>query len=137
MFDLLRVAVLGLLLVCTALVMVLAFRVNALRSPERLRFRYKLDGFDATWNDAMEAVVAAGGTLSHHHGVGRDQRQRLQLVGLAVGLPVFAHGGGQGVEVQAALGAGGRVFRRQPQEARDRGVAPECGAAGRKARRPE
>ncbi|HSR98325.1 MAG TPA: two-component regulator propeller domain-containing protein [Kofleriaceae bacterium] len=30
----------------------LAYTAPALRSPERLRFRYKLDGFDGTWNDA-------------------------------------------------------------------------------------
>jgi ligand-binding sensor domain-containing protein len=30
----------------------LGYTAPALRSPERLRFRYKLDGFDSTWNDA-------------------------------------------------------------------------------------
>ncbi len=29
--------------------------------------------YDKTWKDALEAVVAAGGTLSHHHGVGRSK----------------------------------------------------------------
>jgi alkyldihydroxyacetonephosphate synthase len=32
-----------------------------------------LAAYDATWRDALEAVVAAGGTLSHHHGVGRSK----------------------------------------------------------------
>lgn len=41
--------------------------------------------YDATWNDAMEAVVAAGGTLSHHHGVGRSKAPKL---GLELGLGV-------------------------------------------------
>jgi hypothetical protein len=36
----------------------LAYTAPALRSPERLRFRYKLDGFDATWNDAGTQRVA-------------------------------------------------------------------------------
>src|SRR5206468_292713 len=26
--------------------------------------------YDALWRDGMEAVLAAGGTISHHHGVG-------------------------------------------------------------------
>ncbi|HEY0989199.1 MAG TPA: two-component regulator propeller domain-containing protein [Kofleriaceae bacterium] len=30
----------------------LGYTAPALRSPERLRFRYQLDGFDSTWNDA-------------------------------------------------------------------------------------
>src|SRR6185295_9595423 len=29
--------------------------------------------YDATWRDALAAVVDAGGTLSHHHGVGRSK----------------------------------------------------------------
>ena len=41
--------------------------------------------YDSTWNDAMEAVVAAGGTLSHHHGVGRSKAPKL---GLELGLGV-------------------------------------------------
>ena len=29
--------------------------------------------YDQAWRDALEAVVRAGGTLSHHHGVGRSK----------------------------------------------------------------
>jgi alkyldihydroxyacetonephosphate synthase len=29
--------------------------------------------YDAAWRDALRAVVDAGGTLSHHHGVGRSK----------------------------------------------------------------
>jgi alkyldihydroxyacetonephosphate synthase len=36
--------------------------------------------YDATWNDAMDAVVAAGGTLSHHHGVGRSKAPKIARV---------------------------------------------------------
>jgi ligand-binding sensor domain-containing protein len=36
----------------------LGYTAPALRSPERLRFRYKLDGFDSMWNDAGSQRVA-------------------------------------------------------------------------------
>jgi len=29
--------------------------------------------YDAAWGDALDAAIAAGGTLSHHHGVGRTK----------------------------------------------------------------
>lgn len=32
-----------------------------------------LRAYDETWRSALAAVVAAGGTLSHHHGVGRSK----------------------------------------------------------------
>ena len=31
----------------------------------------------AIWNAAMEATLAAGGTISHHHGIGRVRREWL------------------------------------------------------------
>ena len=34
------------------------YTAPALRNPERLRFRYRLDGFDRTWNDAGDQRVA-------------------------------------------------------------------------------
>ncbi|NUP11757.1 MAG: FAD-binding oxidoreductase [Polyangiaceae bacterium] len=48
--------------------------------------------YDRTWNDAMEAAIRAGGTLSHHHGVGRSKAPKL---GRELGL---------GVQVVRALG---------------------------------
>ncbi|HMG53997.1 MAG TPA: two-component regulator propeller domain-containing protein, partial [Kofleriaceae bacterium] len=36
----------------------IAYTAPALRSPERLKFRYRLDGFDAGWNDAGAQRVA-------------------------------------------------------------------------------
>jgi len=33
--------------------------------------------YDATWRRALDAAVAAGGTLAHHHGVGRSKAPRL------------------------------------------------------------
>ena len=29
--------------------------------------------YDQTWREALSAVIVAGGTLSHHHGVGRSK----------------------------------------------------------------
>jgi alkyldihydroxyacetonephosphate synthase len=33
--------------------------------------------YDAIWRDALAAAVEAGGTIAHHHGVGRSKAQRL------------------------------------------------------------
>ncbi|HEX7666962.1 MAG TPA: FAD-binding protein [Polyangiaceae bacterium] len=33
--------------------------------------------YDATWRSALDAAVASGGTLAHHHGVGRSKAPRL------------------------------------------------------------
>ncbi len=41
--------------------------------------------YDATWRDALAAAIGAGGTLSHHHGVGRSKAPRL---GAELGLGV-------------------------------------------------
>ncbi len=43
--------------------------------------------YDRTWRDALAAVVAAGGTLSHHHGVGRSKAPRLGSE-LGLGVPI-------------------------------------------------
>jgi alkyldihydroxyacetonephosphate synthase len=51
-----------------------------------------LELYDATWRAALAAAIEAGGTLSHHHGVGRSKAPRL---GAELGL---------GVEVVRALG---------------------------------
>ncbi|EYF06354.1 FAD-binding oxidoreductase [Chondromyces apiculatus] len=47
--------------------------------------------YDAAWRDALDAAIASGGTISHHHGVGRSKAPRL---GAELGL---------GVEVIRAL----------------------------------
>lgn len=41
--------------------------------------------YDATWRAALDAAIGAGGTLSHHHGVGRSKAPRL---GAELGLGV-------------------------------------------------
>jgi alkyldihydroxyacetonephosphate synthase len=33
--------------------------------------------YDRAWHDALEAAVAAGGSLSHHHGIGRSKADKL------------------------------------------------------------
>ncbi|MEZ4221894.1 MAG: FAD-linked oxidase C-terminal domain-containing protein [Polyangiaceae bacterium] len=39
--------------------------------------RDALDKYDAAWRAALDAAIAAGGTLSHHHGVGRSKAPKL------------------------------------------------------------
>src|SRR5262245_55233657 len=41
--------------------------------------------YDATWRVALDAAIDAGGTLSHHHGVGRSKAPKL---GAELGLGV-------------------------------------------------
>ncbi|MBK8941929.1 MAG: FAD-binding oxidoreductase [Polyangiaceae bacterium] len=48
--------------------------------------------YDAAWSAALEAAIASGGTLSHHHGVGRSKA------------PKLGHEIGLGVQVVRALG---------------------------------
>lgn len=43
--------------------------------------------YDRAWRDALDAAIASGGTLSHHHGVGRSKAPRLgDELGLGVEL---------------------------------------------------
>lgn len=43
------------------------------------------DKYDRVWRNALEAAIAAGGTLSHHHGVGRSKAPKLgKELGLGV-----------------------------------------------------
>lgn len=44
--------------------------------------------YDATWRAAMDAAIRAGGTLSHHHGVGRSKAPRLGAE-LNLGVPII------------------------------------------------
>lgn len=41
-------------------------------TPKAMEERY-----DATWRAALDAAISAGGTLSHHHGVGRSKAPKL------------------------------------------------------------
>src|SRR5262249_12475492 len=49
-------------------------------SPEAAAAKY-----DAAWRAALDAAIGAGGTLSHHHGVGRSKAPKL---GAELGLGV-------------------------------------------------
>lgn len=44
--------------------------------------------YDATWKSAMDAAISAGGTLSHHHGVGRSKAPKLGAE-LGLGVPII------------------------------------------------
>lgn len=48
-----------------------SFAGSAATDAEALRL------YDATWATAMQAALEAGGTISHHHGVGRSKAPRL------------------------------------------------------------
>ena len=37
-----------------------------------------LEIYDAAWRDARAAVHAAGGAISHHHGIGRSKASALE-----------------------------------------------------------
>jgi alkyldihydroxyacetonephosphate synthase len=38
-----------------------------------------LKSYDRAWKAALDAAVAAGGTIAHHHGVGRSKAPRLDV----------------------------------------------------------
>ena len=44
--------------------------------------------YDAAWRGAIDAAIAAGGTLSHHHGVGRSKAPQLGAE-LGLGVPMI------------------------------------------------
>jgi alkyldihydroxyacetonephosphate synthase len=63
--------------------------VGSGRGPESTRGVY-----ERAWDQALEAVVDAGGTLSHHHGVGRSKSRALRREqGAAVDAAVALKGG--------------------------------------------
>ncbi len=49
-----------------------------------------MDRYLATWSRALEAAHRAGGTIAHHHGVGRSKRGAMRLE-LGAGTDVIAH----------------------------------------------
>lgn len=62
-----------------------SFAGSAARSAKAQKGPARDDGWDAaceetydrTWRAAMDAAIAAGGTLAHHHGVGRSKAPRM------------------------------------------------------------
>ncbi|MEJ7729947.1 MAG: FAD-binding protein [Polyangiaceae bacterium] len=67
--------------------------------------------YDAAWRAAMDAAIGAGGTLSHHHGVGRSKAPKL---GAELGLGVEAVHALRGVLDPAPIMNPGNLLPRQP-----------------------
>jgi alkyldihydroxyacetonephosphate synthase len=75
-------------------------------SPEQALARY-----DATWKTALDAAIGAGGTLSHHHGVGRSKAPRL---GAELGLGVDVIHALRGAFDPAGIMNPGNLLPREP-----------------------
>ena len=83
----------------------------------------ELQTYDATWRTALDAAIAAGGTLSHHHGVGRSKAPKL---GAEIGLGVDVIHALRGVFDPAGVMNPGNLV---PREAPARRPAPPPPAA--------
>lgn len=69
--------------------------------------------YDATWRTALDAAIGAGGTLSHHHGVGRSKAPRL---GAELGFGVsIVHALGRVLDPHGIMNPGNLVPRDPPQ----------------------
>jgi len=75
--------------------------------------------YDAAWRGALDAAIAAGGTLSHHHGVGRSKAPRL---GGELGLGVDVVHALRGALDPAGIMNPGNLLPREPAPRRP--VAP-------------
>ncbi len=67
--------------------------------------------YDAAWRAALDAAIGAGGTLSHHHGVGRSKAPRL---GAELGLGVEMVHALRGVLDPAGIMNPGNLLPRDP-----------------------
>jgi alkyldihydroxyacetonephosphate synthase len=79
--------------------------------------------YDRAWRDALDAAIAAGGTLSHHHGVGRSKAPAL---GAELGLGVEVVHALRSVFDPAGIFNPGNLL---PREGTPRRVAPAAPAA--------
>ena len=70
-----------------------------------------LVNYDAAWRAALDAAIAGGGTLSHHHGVGRSKAPKL---GAELGLGVDVIHALRGVFDSAGIMNPGNLLPRQP-----------------------
>jgi alkyldihydroxyacetonephosphate synthase len=77
--------------------------------------------YDATWRDALDAAIAAGGTLSHHHGVGRSKAPKL---GAELGLGVDVVRALRGVFDPASILNPGNLLPRESPVRRAPAPAP-------------
>jgi len=75
--------------------------------------------YDATWRVALDAAIACGGTLSHHHGVGRSKAPKL---GAELGLGVDVIHALRGAFDPAGIMNPGNLLPRDPPARR--AVAP-------------
>jgi alkyldihydroxyacetonephosphate synthase len=77
--------------------------------------------YDETWRAALDAAIAAGGTLSHHHGVGRSKAPKL---GAELGLGVdVVHALRRALDPAGVLNPG-NLLPREPPTRRPPRTAP-------------
>jgi alkyldihydroxyacetonephosphate synthase len=86
--------------------------------------------YDATWRAALDAAIAAGGTLSHHHGVGRSKAPKL---GAELGLGVDVVHALRGVFDPAGIMNPGNLLPRERPARRPVSLAPATPAVDRDA----
>lgn len=77
--------------------------------------------YDAAWRDALTAAIGAGGTISHHHGVGRSKAPRL---GAELGVGVDVIRALRGAFDPAGVMNPGNLLPREGDPAPRRPVAP-------------
>ncbi|WP_438040950.1 FAD-binding protein [Sorangium sp. So ce128] len=77
--------------------------------------------YDAAWRAALDAAINAGGTLSHHHGVGRSKAPRL---GAELGLGVDVIHALRGVFDPAGVMNPGNLLPREASPAARRPLPP-------------
>ncbi|WP_437876544.1 FAD-binding protein [Sorangium sp. So ce513] len=77
--------------------------------------------YDAAWRAALDAAIDAGGTLSHHHGVGRSKAPRL---GAELGLGADVVHALRGVFDPAGIMNPGNLLPREPAPAARRPAPP-------------
>ena len=85
--------------------------------------------YDAAWSAALDAAISAGGTLSHHHGVGRSKAPKL---GAELGLGVDVIGTLRGVLDPAGIMNPGNLLPRAPRASKG---LPDVQGMARTARR--
>jgi alkyldihydroxyacetonephosphate synthase len=81
----------------------------------------ELDTYDAAWRSALDAAIAAGGTLSHHHGVGRSKAPKL---GAELGAGVDVIHALRGVFDPAGVMNPGNLLPREPPARRPVAAPP-------------
>ena len=78
--------------------------------------------YDRAWADALDAALASGGTLSHHHGIGRSKATKLGAE-LGVGIDVIA-ALRQAFDPSGILNPGNMQPQSSPRRQRARALPP-------------